>query len=291
MQDALRAYLAAASGLTEMTRQRALSTARALVAQGEATAPQVGGLTEELLAQSRHNRDHITMLVKTEVTRALRRGGPSTDGLDELRERVRRLEEQIDGQESRRSDVLPVTKSTVTKSTATKRTASKPAGSPPAGSASARSPGSATRAGRMTGAPTADPPAHSTRSPRTPLTASAAQQRQKAVKAPKTPRTSARAPKAVPTPASVTAAPRASARPSTAPSKAAKTPGASRKSAKAATGSKSAKAAAAPKSGGAAGPGKSGGAAAPGRSAPGGARTGRGGKVKPEAAVKPRATR
>ena len=41
MRDALQSYLTLAGGLTEVTRQRALAAAKALAAQGEATAEQV----------------------------------------------------------------------------------------------------------------------------------------------------------------------------------------------------------------------------------------------------------
>jgi polyhydroxyalkanoate synthesis regulator phasin len=96
VRDALKSYLALAGGLTEVTRQRAVGAARALVAQGEATAEQVSTLAEDLLAQSRSNREAATALVKYEVDRTLGRFGlAANDEVTELTKRVRSLEAQI----------------------------------------------------------------------------------------------------------------------------------------------------------------------------------------------------
>ena len=96
MRDALKSYLALASGLTDVTRQRANAAAKALVAQGEATAEQVQSLAEDLLNQSRSNREAISALVKYEVDRALTRVGLATnDEVAELTKRVRQLEGKV----------------------------------------------------------------------------------------------------------------------------------------------------------------------------------------------------
>ena len=96
MRDALKSYLALAGGVTEVTRQRALGAAKALVTQGEATAEQVTSLAEELLAQSRQNREAVVALVTYEVDRALGRVGlASADEVAALTERVRHLETQL----------------------------------------------------------------------------------------------------------------------------------------------------------------------------------------------------
>ncbi|MGZ6793915.1 MAG: phasin family protein [Mycobacteriales bacterium] len=96
MKDALKGYLALASGLTEVTRQRATAAAKALVAQGEATAGQVTGLADDLIAQSRSNREAMTALVKFEVDKALGRVGlASAEEVTELTARVRQLEAQL----------------------------------------------------------------------------------------------------------------------------------------------------------------------------------------------------
>ena len=96
MRDALKSYLALAGGLTDVTRQRAVGAAKALVAQGEATAEQVSSLTDDLLQQSKSNREAGVALVKYEVDRALGRVGlASNDEVSELTKRVRSLEAQV----------------------------------------------------------------------------------------------------------------------------------------------------------------------------------------------------
>jgi len=96
VKDALKGYLALASGLTEVTRQKATSAAKALVAQGEATAGQVSGLADDLLSQSKSNREALTALVRFEVDKALGRVGlASADEVTELTARVRQLEGQL----------------------------------------------------------------------------------------------------------------------------------------------------------------------------------------------------
>lgn len=96
MRDALKAYLSLATGLTEMTRQRALTAAQALVTQGEATAEQVGALAEDLLQQTRSNREAVSSLVKFEVDRTLGRVGlASAEEVGELAARVRLLETEL----------------------------------------------------------------------------------------------------------------------------------------------------------------------------------------------------
>ena len=96
MRDALKSYLALASGLTDVTRQRAMAAAKALVAQGEATAEQVSTLADDLLQQSKANREAVAALVKYEVDRTLGRVGLATsDEVSELSKRVRALEAEL----------------------------------------------------------------------------------------------------------------------------------------------------------------------------------------------------
>ena len=96
VKDALKGYLALAGGLSEVTRQRAVGAAKALVAQGEATAGQVTSLADDLLVQSRSNREAVTALVKYEVDRALGRVGlASNDEVGELTARIRALEGSV----------------------------------------------------------------------------------------------------------------------------------------------------------------------------------------------------
>ena len=96
MRDALKSYLALAGGVTEVTRQRAVEAAKALVASGEAAAEQVTSLAEDLLTQTRQNREAVVSLVGFEVDRALGRVGlASADEVTALTERVRALESRL----------------------------------------------------------------------------------------------------------------------------------------------------------------------------------------------------
>lgn len=96
VRDALRGYLNLASGLTEVTMSRATTAARALVAQGEATAEQVTSVADDLVMSSRRNREAMVTLVRYEVEQALRRIGLATaEDVMSLTERVRRLESAL----------------------------------------------------------------------------------------------------------------------------------------------------------------------------------------------------
>ena len=129
VKDALRGYLAAASGVTEVTAARARSAARVLVEQGEATAGQVTALAEDLAATSRRNREGLVLIIRNEIESTLRRLGLGAAGdIDALTQRVRRLEQVVRdlGREpgaGRRNGSSPST-STAKQSTA-KRTAAK----------------------------------------------------------------------------------------------------------------------------------------------------------------------
>jgi polyhydroxyalkanoate synthesis regulator phasin len=96
VRDALKNYLTLASGLTEVGRQRAMAASKALVAQGEATAEQVGSLAEDLIQTSKNNRDLITALVRSEVEKALNTVGLATaDSVERLTKRLQSLESAL----------------------------------------------------------------------------------------------------------------------------------------------------------------------------------------------------
>ncbi|HVF05851.1 MAG TPA: hypothetical protein VNA20_13495 [Frankiaceae bacterium] len=96
MRDALKNYLTLASGLTEVGRQRAVAASKALVAQGEATAEQVGGLADDLIQTSKSNRDMVTALVRSEVERAMQALGVATaDSVEYLTKRLQSLESAL----------------------------------------------------------------------------------------------------------------------------------------------------------------------------------------------------
>ena len=96
MKDAIKGYVALATSLTEVTRQRATTAAKALVAQGEATAGQVQALADDLVSQSRTNREAVVSLVRYEVDKALGRVGlVGKDEVEALQQRIRSLEGQL----------------------------------------------------------------------------------------------------------------------------------------------------------------------------------------------------
>ncbi|MEU2612377.1 hypothetical protein ABZ570_12460 [Micromonospora sp. NPDC007271] len=96
MQDAWRAYLELAMGLTEAPRKKAQDTVRRVVGQGGATAAQLQAFAEELVSTGMANREALTKLVRFEVDRALGAVGLATaDEVAELTRRVRALERQL----------------------------------------------------------------------------------------------------------------------------------------------------------------------------------------------------
>jgi polyhydroxyalkanoate synthesis regulator phasin len=121
VRDALRGYLNLASGLTEVTFTRATTAARALVAQGEATAEQVTSIADDLVTSSRRNREAIVTLVRYEIEQALRRVGLApAEEVTTLTERVRRLESSL--REARSASAAPSSASAPAKRSAKKST-------------------------------------------------------------------------------------------------------------------------------------------------------------------------
>ncbi|MEU7935632.1 phasin family protein [Micromonospora echinofusca] len=96
MQDAWRAYLELAMGLTEAPRKKAQDAVRRAVGSGGATAAQLQTLAEELVSTGAANREALTKLVRFEVDRALGAVGLATaDEVAELTRRVHDLERQL----------------------------------------------------------------------------------------------------------------------------------------------------------------------------------------------------
>jgi polyhydroxyalkanoate synthesis regulator phasin len=96
MQDAWRAYLELAFGLTEASRKKAKKVARDVVGKGGTTAAQLQALAEDLLSTSRKNREGLSRLVRYEVDRALGALGlASAEEVGELNNRIRELERQV----------------------------------------------------------------------------------------------------------------------------------------------------------------------------------------------------
>jgi polyhydroxyalkanoate synthesis regulator phasin len=136
VRDALKSYLALANGVTELTKQRAVTAAKQLVAQGEATAGQVQELAEDLLQQSKQNREAVTALVRFEVDKALGRVGLATqDEVEALKSKVKALEAQLSGPKApaakaaaAKAPAAPAAKKAPAKKAAAKKAPAKKAG-------------------------------------------------------------------------------------------------------------------------------------------------------------------
>jgi len=100
VQDALKAYLELALGLTEASKKKAEKAvkkmAKELVGKGNATAAQIQGAVEDLVATSASNREAVTRLVRVEMDRTLSRVGLATsEEVATLQARVDALERQL----------------------------------------------------------------------------------------------------------------------------------------------------------------------------------------------------
>ncbi len=134
--DGVKAYVQLASGLTDVTRERALAAARTLVAQGEAgvgaVVPdtmrvQVASVTDDLIATSKANRALLVGLVRAEVERTVRRLGlVSAAELTAANRRAEALDDRVHELERalRSARSAPATKKS-TKKSAAKKSASK----------------------------------------------------------------------------------------------------------------------------------------------------------------------
>jgi polyhydroxyalkanoate synthesis regulator phasin len=95
-QEAWRAYLELAYGMTEATTKKATKTVRRLVGKSGATADQLQAMAEDLLKAGSVNRDALTKLVRYELDRALGAVGLATaDEVSALTTRVHELEAQL----------------------------------------------------------------------------------------------------------------------------------------------------------------------------------------------------
>ena len=140
--DGLRGYLQLASGLTDVTRERALAAAKAVATQGAAgvtavvPAPvttQVSTLTEDLLAASKANRALLLHLIQAEIERSVARLGlVSAHELDAaarrakgLEKRVAELEEELGKSATARKAANTRARKATTKKTTAKKSAAK----------------------------------------------------------------------------------------------------------------------------------------------------------------------
>ncbi|MFF3854473.1 hypothetical protein [Micromonospora sp. NPDC002575] len=139
MQDAWRAYLGLAMGLTEAPRKKAQDVVRRVVGSGEATATQLQALAEELVSTGAANREALTKLVRFEVDRALGAVGLATaDEVAELTRRVHELERQL--REARAGLAEPAPPSPAPQPAGSEPTGTEPTGTEPTGSEPAGSP-------------------------------------------------------------------------------------------------------------------------------------------------------
>ncbi|MGH8794044.1 MAG: phasin family protein [Stackebrandtia sp.] len=96
MQDAWRAYLELALGLTEASRKKAAQVIRNLAEQSGEKVEDLQGMAEELLSTGMANRENVAKLVRFELDRALGKVGLATgEEVAELTARVRQLEVQL----------------------------------------------------------------------------------------------------------------------------------------------------------------------------------------------------
>ena len=162
MIEVLKAYLQVASGVGDLTRQRALEAARQALAAAavlpvasagvDGLAAQASALADELLTAGRANREMLSHLVRAEVETVVSRLG--LDGRSDLeaelvtsRARVRELERDLGATKAERATAKratakrataktatakKATAKTATAKTATKRTAAKKATTTPA---------------------------------------------------------------------------------------------------------------------------------------------------------------
>ena len=135
--EGVKAYVQLASGLTDVTRERALAAARTLVAQGEAgvgaVVPdsmrvQVASVTDDLIATSRANRKLLVGLVRAEVERTVSRLGlVSAAELNAANRRAEALDDRVHELERalRSARSAPTTKKSAAKKTGSKKSAAK----------------------------------------------------------------------------------------------------------------------------------------------------------------------
>ena len=140
--ESVRGYVEIASGLSDLTRARAVEAAQGLlslpaagIATGSKVAVQASALADELLATAAANRSNLTALVRSEVDSAITALGlvPAQKLADaqaeaqRLRSEVARLRSASSGESSSKSSSAAAAKSTVKKAAAPRSTAKKAA--------------------------------------------------------------------------------------------------------------------------------------------------------------------
>jgi polyhydroxyalkanoate synthesis regulator phasin len=91
--DALRRYVDAAVGVTEVPRDRAEKIVKDLAQRGEVRARDIQKAARELAERSARNRRELTGLIRKEIRRQVKGLGLATrDEVERLQRRVRELE-------------------------------------------------------------------------------------------------------------------------------------------------------------------------------------------------------
>jgi polyhydroxyalkanoate synthesis regulator phasin len=96
--DALRGYVQLASGLTEVTKQKAQTAAKALLQQtgADALTSRASELADEIVATSKSNRQLLQAIVSNEVEGAVARlGFVRSEEVAALTRRVKALETEL----------------------------------------------------------------------------------------------------------------------------------------------------------------------------------------------------
>lgn len=127
-QDAWRAYLELAMGVTEASKKRAQKVAKRLAGRGGATAQQLQSIADSLVSTSLANREALTKLVRFEVDRAISALGLATaEEVADLQARIRDLERQLREEQARHEPGEPGGAVAATKAVAKKTTVAKAA--------------------------------------------------------------------------------------------------------------------------------------------------------------------
>src|SRR4051794_14600478 len=98
VMDALRGYVQLASGLTEVTKQKAQAAAKALLQQtgADKVTSKVSDLADEIIATSKSNRQLLQAIVSNEVEGAVARlGFVRSEEVAALTRRVKALETEL----------------------------------------------------------------------------------------------------------------------------------------------------------------------------------------------------
>jgi polyhydroxyalkanoate synthesis regulator phasin len=128
VDKAWQRYLEAASGLTDMTQQRAERVVKTLVKQGELAAERAEKAVDDLLKRSEQNRKVMSALVRNETEKAVARLGLARQrDLDRLERQIAQLEQKVAaaGQAAKKASASTAKKSSARKSSAKKSSAKK----------------------------------------------------------------------------------------------------------------------------------------------------------------------